>query len=372
MLNRLRYFFKKQKLAVALARCDLLFLLDGLVSFKSIIKPAAFFVKPSPLPIPCRLRDFLASQKGFMPDLLVPELSALACSRGGVPFVLTEEEKAFPAGTVMIRENPELCDTVFYVQLLAELIRRDFPRFGTMVSNFNNRLLEAEDMRLYAAALDRLLSLSADSQGWLPIQIDWSETSAEELYIEMPYSFVLTSKLNLKAQLNLASLFAHLLFEKSVFISVWESVAVAENGLVAFVDFDRIYDAGYEEKLSVFFPSTETESLNSLKLRQAMELLRLYCPEVNLSEVFAPYRSGIGEKTPFSDYDKDFLKDLALYGYGYVSMSAEPHVSNMNPSVISRLLKPKTVETSWLNKTAVLYWGPLIIVVLVLFMLFNF
>lgn len=78
MMNRFVYSCQKLKLAVGLARFDLLFLLDGLSSFKDVITPARFFVKPSAEPFPRRLESFLAVPRNAGLTVLLSELAALA------------------------------------------------------------------------------------------------------------------------------------------------------------------------------------------------------------------------------------------------------------------------------------------------------
>lgn len=111
MINRFVYSCQKLKLAVGLARFDLLFLLDGLSSFKDVITPARFFVKPSAEPFSRRLESFLAVSRNAGLTVLLSELAALA-PESSAPLFLSEKTEHFPSGPVVLRKKSD-CDSFF-------------------------------------------------------------------------------------------------------------------------------------------------------------------------------------------------------------------------------------------------------------------
>lgn len=365
---RLQHFYNKQKLALKLARFDLLFLVNDLSYFKLVIKPASLFVKPSPLSIPQRIQNFLNSSPGYLPDLLVSEFSSIAFSQKKLFFYLPSLPSSFEAGSVLVKENIELRDSSFYLSLFKGMLITDFPQFLPAFSFFTKRLDLVSDRRLYAAELDNLLTQSTDSQKFLPLQINWIKTSSEELYLDLSSNIELTTILDEQSQRNFAELFFNHLFEKSIFISYWENVAVDSSGRVAMIDFDYIYSASEELKQFALDINRNPQSFEEQKLAYALKLLESYCPLVNLNELLVSYQAGAVKATPFLSHQSGFLNQLSKQGV-YFGLENAPNLEQPQSSLIQRLLSTQNKKP---ESNMLFFWGPALITALILFILWRF
>ena len=236
MINRFVYSCQKLKLAVGLARFDLLFLLDGLSSFKDVITPARFFVKPSAEPFPRRLESFLAVPRNAGLTVLLSELAALA-PESSAPLFLSEKTEHFPSGPVVLRKKSD-CDSFFCRRLFRELASGDFAAWPDAAAAFDKRLLLASDMRLYASDQEALTNVPADSEAFWALPTDWIKTSAEQWIADSPRDFVLTADLTPEAGKNLVRLFAKMLFVRKIVVAGWTRLAVDTEGRVAFAGVD--------------------------------------------------------------------------------------------------------------------------------------
>ena len=241
MINRFVYSCQKLKLAVGLARFDLLFLLDGLSSFKDVITPARFFVKPSAEPFPRRLESFLAVPRNDGLTVLLSELAALAPS-GAAPLLLSEKTEHFSAGPVVLRKKSD-CDSFFCRRLFHELASGDFAAWPDAAAAFDRRLLLASDMRLYASEQEALTNVPADSETFWALPTDWIKTSSGQWIADSPCDFVLTADLTPEAGKNFVRLFAKMLFVRKIIVSGWNRLAVDTEGRVAFAGVDAVFPA---------------------------------------------------------------------------------------------------------------------------------
>lgn len=368
MMNRFVYSCQKLKLAVGLARFDLLFLLDGLSSFKDVITPARFFVKPSAEPFSRRLESFLAVPRNACLTVLLSELAALA-PESSAPLFLSEKTEHFPSGPVVLRKKSD-CDSFFCRRLFRELASGDFAAWPDAAAAFNKRLLLASDMRLYASEQEALTNVSADSEAFWALPTDWLKTSAGQWIADSPRDFVLTADLTPEAGKNLVRLFAKMLFVRKIVVAGWNRLAVDTKGRVAFAGVDAVFPASCEHRLFALGRGKVPRDFAGLKLCRAIGELKSYCPASEIENIFADYAGTVEPEKTFLAPGEKFVSQMNLLGFKTGRLSA---VEKKSPNFWPRYLDKKRSEApAGTFKTSILYWGPALIAALILFMLFRF
>lgn len=369
MTNRLRKFFQKQLIAISLARFDLLFIIADLSTFRLNIKPASFFVKPTELSIPQRVQKFLQNHSNQSLALLVDELSADALYKTDQLFYQRHNDRDFVLEAPFM-QAPNYHHQKPILSLYQEVIIKDFPLFADQPMFFKNRLDTMSDMRLYAADLQILLDNTTDSRFVFPIQVDWIKTGKRELFLDSPTNFILTQNLSPTAQENLCRLFFYLLFEKSSFISTWDSIAVDSADRVNFLNFDALYSASPKLKKFALDSHSPVATLSQLKLYRAMRLLKDYCQDVDVATICSEYQNFPLEKAYMvTDERKDFLHLLQQNGFNYGFGKALPDQPPEQSFKFPHLSEKKPDSQSL--KSSIYYWGPIVLVALILFLFYQ-
>lgn len=370
MLNNLRKFIRKQITAVALAKYDLLFLLKGLFAFKYNIKPASFFVKPSPLSIPQRVQKFLEYRQNGILNLLVDELSADVLYKTDKLFYLKEKANIVFNSEAPFMSVQNIYDKKYSLYLFQEIIAKDFPQFSDQYAFFKKRLDLASDMRLYAAELQELLDKTIDSEAAFPIEIDWIKTDKDNLYLNASDKFVFTQNLSPKAQENFCRLFLSLLFEKSLFISSWNGVAADSSDKVNILNFDAVYEASVSLKKFALDSNRKVTTLAQLKLYRALKLLEIYCPDVKVEKFIQSYIGyPLNESENIKNERQNFLNLLQQNGFDFGVTKNAPEFFSPKSKRLSDT--KKHLSDSLFGKSSVYYWGPLVLAAFILYIFYN-
>lgn len=365
MINRLTYLYQKFKLSILLARYDLLFLTENLISFKKVIKPAKVFVKHSKLSASERLEQFLQAYQSSIPNIIVSELAALAFAKSGVFFCRKEKEQNYTAGTSVLQKAYASTQKQFFQKLIQEIYEKDFSEYQDGLSDFQNRFDETEDMRLYAAQREDVLKFTTASSDIIPLQTDWVKTTKEEWIVDSQEAFTTTSKLNLEAGQKLAKLFAKQLFEKGFFVLGFNQVAIDSQARIAFTEVDSVHKVSDEHCLALLHNRPLPQDIISCKLKYARAQLAQICSESSVKKAFEPYVKNYQKKTIFLPQDQEVSETMNNY---YAEKKEE------NPqSFWSRHIERKYAKANkQTNKISILYWGPALIVGIILFVLMRF
>lgn len=370
MIKALRKFLRKQVTAINLAKFDLLFLLKDLYAFKHNIKLAALFVKVSPLNLSQRVQNFLQSRNNYILDLLVDELSADVLYKTGQLFYLKQKTDSLPENECPFKVVRNSYDIKYCLYLFQEIIAKDFPQFPEQYAFFKNRLETAVDMRLYAAELQNWLDGAMDSNAVFPIEINWIKTNKDNLYLESPVSYKLTQNLPIPAQQNLCSLFLYMLFEKSMFVSSWNQVAVTKDNKVHLLDFDAVYEASVSLKKFALNPNREIQTFTQLKLIRGLELLKVYCPKVNIEKELEKYKNyPLNESPNLQDERKNFINILEQNGFDFGATKNKPQPASEKSKRLYS--SPKHNTDTQFAKSSVYYWGPLVLAAFILYIFYT-
>ncbi len=359
MINRLTFFIQKLKLSITLARNDLLCLVDGLSSFSEVIKLVRPFVKKSSQPLQQRVESLLSDTKNSLPSIYITELAALALDRSGVFFDGFAKEQNFVAGTSVLCQACPFANQKFYLKLLSEIYDQDFAQYPNAFGDFLERLSIRQDMRLWADKNDDLLKSSA-----LPLQTNWVKTSKQQWIIDSPEPFRLSADLPEEEHRNLAVFFAKELFEKGSFVFGFRQAAIDLQNRVAITDADSICKASYEHCLAVLgrgaFPLDDI----SVKLQYALRELKYLCSDSIVDEAIKTYADKFKKKNTFLPPNKDLSEYLSN---NYAEEKEKPHQSFWS----KQAEKKRTPIPQAFSKASLLYWGPALIVGMILFALIH-
>lgn len=371
MIKEILQFLKKQSFAIKLARYDCLLLIENLLSFNRVVNIARFFVVKSPLSGEERIRKFLEAENNPILFALAQEFEVNPDSVDSKVFYIKKIKSTELAGEVLFKSAHGDFDKEFYLSLYEEVIEKDFPKLKEQIGFFKNRLDVILDMRFYGAIFETLQDDVRDCEKCCIMNIDWIKSSKEELYICFDSKCVLTQELNINAQKNLSRLFAHLLFEKQIFVSYWEGVFVSSSDNVSFADFDYIYPADTELKnMNKGFKSFDTLLRKSdFKLRRALKLLQSYCKDINVFNEFEDFLKLDSNKKPLdSKHGDSFMKALQRSG---LDLQPKNNPESINPSDIAYLLDDKRHKNNPdFRKSSVFYWGPLLVLIYILYKFF--
>lgn len=362
MINEFLQFLKKQKLAIQFAQSDLLFLLRPLSSFRKAGRIAGFFNRKSELSPAARVLDYIQSYPNSLPAVFATEL---ALNYGIRP---PEMPVRILFGSPVIKQALPAAERKEDIALVTELSENDFSNLAT------EELLQTMDlnfdMRLFAAELEHLIAESSEYPGSLRFEIDWIKTSQQQLVAVFSEPVTYGGELPLPAQQNLAEIFLRLFYLKALLILDWPAVAYNDKGQIAWLDFTSLQSVE---------PSLRRYALDYLRsrrapvatvehnLKRALDLLILYCPNVDLMSLaeqisccplpaFTTDDKKLGEKTLMQ------MKKLHLDGGQPTPYAGE------NPQKLAYLLDTgRYLRHSRFKKSSFFYWGPLLLAIYVLY-----
>lgn len=371
MINKILQFIKKTILALKLARYNLLGVISGLKTFRRQLLIARFFNKKNKQSLPENLRAFLQQENNPLLDALADDLSARSDIIGTDSFYLSHIEPRILKGEILFKTAAEPADKVFYRRLFAELVRKDFPEPEEQNTFFGRRLDVLQDMRLYASELEELEKNISAYDGRRCFEIDWIRCQKENLYLQFKSECQLTDKLSPEAQEDFVKLFGYLLFEKNLFVSAWQGVAVMPNGQTSLLDFDFIYQATGESKTlikSSFDGTACPKNDIEYKLLRALKLLKHYCPQVDVAALWHNYLQLPDSKIKTPASGKQLLQNLQSHG---VVMKTTSEIIFDEPEDLAYLLDSRRHKNDpRFRKSTIWYWGPLLIAIYFLYRYF--
>lgn len=359
MINGFLQFLKKQKLAIHLAKEDMLFLLYPLPIFHNTLFLSRFFVKKSKNAPSQRVETYVASHRN---ELLSLYATTLALSYGVKPPHFPERVLK---GDIEIKQALSSKDYSLGEEILPELA-------------LSNPKLEEEylldtldlnsDMRLYGAELSEIQSYAAECGGNLRVSVDWQQTSAKKLYVIFSDEALSTTELPLKAQQNLAKIFFYLLYRKAYLVLDWHSVLYDMNGQVLWDDFSVIRNISRPQQrfaLKNALGEAKAENREEYNIKRAMDLLRFYCPQVNLEALSKQIGANI--LRDFKTHDEEWSKNQGLQIQRLNAADGYLRQTLPNENIYSRL-KSKPLS-GHMGKNSIYYWGPLVLAAFALYFL---
>lgn len=365
MINEFLQFLKKQKLANRFARADMLFLLRPLNTFQSVLPLAGLFRRPSSLSPSARTKEFLAKNQQSLPAVLaVP----LALNYGIRP--LPRQPQTL-TGTLVFKQALPSSGRAEHKSLLAELAEKDWPQLPA--ENLLKILDMNLDMRLFAAELERLGVENAGNNGYAAIEIDWPQTSQQELVLGFPETMTSASELPPEAQHNLADSFFRMFFLKSLLVADWPAIAYNSRGQIAWLDFSQLLPADKTQHSFALaylqgkaLPQTPSEH----SVKRALNLLEIYCPDVALPAMAE--KIGCCPLADFQTADNNWAAQT-LKGFksmGLAGGMSEPYAVS-NPEDVAYLLDSRRhLRDSRFKKSSFYYWAPLLLAAFALYRFF--
>lgn len=367
MIKKILQFIKKQKLCNRLAAKDCLFLVENLKTFKHHINVAKLFFKPNKLSNQDKIKDFLFSENSAILSAFAQDFSARTDVFGDKLFVFRDIQEQTIKGDFLIRSITEPKDTEFYLDIFLELVKNDYPALWTQYLFFKKRLDMLLDMRIYGSELESLCDRVSNIEHGCDFSINWHKTSKDNLYIDFIDECRLSNNLSPLEQENFAQFFAYGLFEKSIFISEWNYLAINHFNQVFFLDFDYIYSAN--ESLKKYAQKyitnhVEPSTLEELKLHRAFMLLEKYCHQIDIYKDFKPYLEQTFKSPNIPDRTSFLLKFLAEQDMAIGLSDTE---SSLNPAEFAYLVKPQNkLEQKKHRRKSLFYLFGLLILILVL------
>ena len=362
MINRFLQFIKKQQLAVKLAKEDLLFLTEEMKTFKLVRPLASLFVHKKSVSKIRRIKRFLRDEDNPLLYVFAGEMSSLTDS----PFEYLPFRKRRLCGDVLLKTTKNIKDNRFYTSLFSEIIKTDFPVWAKKWPDLSDNLDICKDMRLYGSELEYLSDLSAEYENCCRMDIDWIKTSRENLYVHFGRECLLTKKLPLEAQNNLSRLFAVLLLEKSVFVSLWNGILLSSDNEVGFLDFDGVYPADNRLKdyaLAFIKNGRKPQTAEEWKLHRALLLLERYCPDIDCFSLWKGIRK-VNVPDKEQKDNSEMLQKMRENGFDF---GTSPQAQMTNPQDIAYLLKKKNIrKEKAYRKSGFLYWAPLLLAMFLL------
>lgn len=371
MINEILQFIKKTILSIKLARGDMLFLVEGLKPFRSALLQARPWKRKSPLPPLVRIRRFLDKEQSVFLDIAAEEISARSdVVRGCLLTRDCEEDRLLSGHEPFCVAAGWQGKDVFYQRLWAEAAAVD-SRLSLEKTVYGKRLDNRSDMRFYASELEILNQKISGSPYGCPFDIDWIRTGKRELFLNFGVKCRFTSALSKKEQESLAAVWGYMFFEGAAFISFWRGVLADVKGRVAFPDFDCVCNADWALKNFAaeyirgrVLPRRKIE----FRLERALKLLRHYCPDINPFDFWKNYLDTLLPKEIGVGGQKSLLANLSRNGV--VTPPAKKLRFPAAADLVYLLDSRRHKNDPRFRKSGVLYWGPLLLVIYLLFKYF--
>ena len=359
MINGFLQFLKKQKLAIRLAREDMLFLLYPLPVFHNTLPLSRFFIKKSPKTPAQRVTSYISMHRNELLSLYAP---AFALSYGVTPPHFPEKVLK---GEIELKQAIASKDYAFGEEILPELALSN-PKLeeeyllGTLELN--------SDMRLYGAELSEIQTYVSECGGNLRVSVDWQHTSSQKLFVFFSEETKNSTELPLKAQENLAKLFFYLLYRKAYLVLDWHSVLYDSQGKVLWDDFSVIRNLDRPQQkfaLKNVLGQLKAQSREDYNVNRALDLLRYYCPLVNIEEI--SNQMGANILSDFKTHDEEWSKkqELQLQNLNASDGYSRKFISSQN--LYNRLKSKPLLQTR--GKNSIYYWGPLVLAAFALYFL---
>ena len=240
MNNRFLQFIKKQKLAIRLDRFDALFIISGLKAFRGVISIAKLFVHKSKHCPLVRFQKFLLSENNPLLYALYDQITSRTDLLPYDGYFLPVEPQVL-TGDMCLKTNKGLKGIKFYLDLCEEIIKDDYPELTEQFVLFKQRLDAVFDMRFYASELEMLCGEVGGFERGCPFDINWQKTGRNELWLDFSKKYNFSSQLPPKAQESLSRLIAYLIFDKKIFMSLFQGVGYNHQNRVCLVDIDYLY-----------------------------------------------------------------------------------------------------------------------------------
>ena len=365
MINGFLQFLKKQKLAIRLAEEDLLFLLEPLHTFQATLPVARWFVRHSSVSPQIRIETFLSRSGNSLPPSFAVKIA----------LNYEKQPPCYPvrhlSESVSLKQPLSATKRNEYRFLLTELVEKDWPMLS--LDDLFQTLDWNLDMRLWAAELEHLGHEAAEYQGFLKFDIDWLNTTQQQLSFLPPEPLTYASELSEKAQSNLSEIFFRLFFKKKLLIYDWPAVICNAEGQISWLDFSC--EEYSDEKLQRFawdylhehrFPQTPEEH----HVKRALNLLKIYCPKIDLSILAEEINSVLLPEYKITDkkWEEQTLSDLKRLG---VNSEINKNYEETDPQSVLYLLDSKRhPKASGHQKVSFYYWGPLILAAGILYYFF--
>ena len=271
----------------------------------------------------------------------------------------------------LVKEVNNADNKYFYLNLFKEIIQKDYPKLKDVFRFFLHRLDILQDMRFYASELEEINKASLGFYGRNFFDVDWIRSSRQKLNLFFEEECNLTNKLSKKTQDEFVRLWGYLFFEKNWFISSWQGVGVTPKGHVTLLDFDFLYPVNDDFKSFIkLWLKKQIEPKNDFefKLARAIKVLMMYCPEIKITEAWNEYLSQPASLYKPTYPSSNLLNQLKQHG---VIMTTHSEINFDKAEDLTYLLDSRRHKNDpRFRKSSVWYWGPLFIVIYVLFRYF--
>lgn len=311
MIKDFLQFIKKTILAVKLSQQGLFEPLSKLQTFHYAIIPAQIFSSSK-----ANLDSFFKQcQNMHLIRILEELLSAASLCGFPIYFLPCLENKKYQ-NQVEISQVEDDKDELFYKTLFKEICFKDFYQAQGLFEAWQKAQDSQKDMRLYGSLLEEI---NKNNQIY---EIDWIRTSKETLVLNFKQEAILTDKLSKEAQKNLVQQFANLFFAEKILVEAWRGILCAKENQVSFLPILNIQKLSLEDinfAIEYLQINKKPQTLLQSKIIYAFEMLKFYCPNINLSTMLASFlHPHIMKK---AQGEQKLLSNLNRHGVVYASKS---------------------------------------------------
>ena len=321
MIKQILQFIKKTQFAVKLARAGLFPLIKSLKTFRFSKIFAIFFCRTSKESLQKSLDSFCQKHKQDKVFCAFAGTIFSAAPLFGLPLYFIKDLKKQNFDTeITLKNTTDFASYGFYLNLLKELIKKDFPQAKGAEICFKKHIDIIYDFRLWGADLEELKKALPQSY-----DINWPQTTQESLRLTFLQKYRTLAKLSGKAQKNTVAYFARLFFEQHLFISDWKSILCSEKNDIALLEISPIQILLSEDLLFIKNYLQKKQKPATFKQSQmiySLEKLRQSCPDVDLNKAWDETLKQNFVKS--KAVDSSFLSSLKKHGVIYTK---ENHIS---------------------------------------------
>ena len=321
MIKQILQFIKKTQFTIKLARAGLFPLIKSLKTFRFSKIFAVFFCRTSNESLQKSLDSFCQKHKQDKVFCAFAGTIFSAAPLFGLPlYFINDLKKQDFDREITLKNTTDFTAYGFYLNLLKELTRKDFPQAKDAVNWFKKQIDIIYDFRLWGADLEELKKTLPQSY-----DINWRQTTQEALRLTFLQKYHTLAKLSRQAQENMVAYFAQLFFEQHLFISDWKNILCSKKNDIALLEISPIQILLPEDLLFIKNYLQKKQKPTTFKQSQmiySLEKLWQSCPDVDLNKIWAENLKQNFVKS--KAIDSSFLSSLKKHGVVYAK---ENHIS---------------------------------------------
>ena len=229
-----------------------------------------------------------------------------------------------------MRADSKEYDRDFYNKLWEEICYKDFFKAKGLYEEGKQVFSMQNDMRLYGTMLEEINKSSCI------YDIDWIRSSKEKLILNFKQKAELTDNLSKKEKKNLVLYFANLFFVEKILVEAWNGILCSQDNQIGFLSVLNTQRLSIEDinfAVEYLQKNKKAQNLHQSKIIYAFELLKFYCPQIDLFQILASFLQI--HFLPKGQNEQVLLSSLNKHG---VVHTFKPKIKNQSPQNLVYLL----------------------------------